>query len=136
DTEGELPKDVPTVGSNNWHGGLAATSHLIELGHRRIAMISGPSDVLCSRARVDGYRSAHDNAGVATDPALVRWGDFSVSAGYEHGLALLSLPERPTAIFAGSDRSEEHTSELQSRENLVCRLLLEKKNNTTDRTTT
>jgi len=103
DTEGELPKDVPTVGSNNWHGGLAATSHLIELGHRRIAMISGPSDVLCSRARVDGYRSAHDNAGVATDPALVRWGDFSVSAGYEHGLALLSLPERPTAIFAGSD---------------------------------
>lgn len=49
------------------------------------------------------HRSAHDNAGVATDPALVRWGDFSVSAGYEHGLALLSLPERPTAIFAGSD---------------------------------
>ncbi|ARU52114.1 LacI family transcriptional regulator [Cellulosimicrobium cellulans] len=103
DTEGEQPAGVPTVGSNNWSGGLSATRHLLGLGHRRVAIISGPSDVLCSRARIDGYRSAHDEAGVAVDPGLVRYGDFYVDGGYEHGKALLSLPDRPTAIFAGSD---------------------------------
>lgn len=103
DTQGETPADVPTVGSNNWNGGLVATRHLLSLGHRRIAVISGPKDVLCSRARVDGYRSAHDEIGVARDLDLVRWGDFDVKGGYHHGLELLQLPDRPTAIFAGSD---------------------------------
>ncbi|WP_298456172.1 LacI family DNA-binding transcriptional regulator [uncultured Cellulomonas sp.] len=103
DTAGEPPPGVPTVGSANWNGGLAATRHLVELGHRRIAVISGPTDVLCSRARIDGYRSALDQAGIPVDPALVRNGDFFVEGGYRHGLDLLSRPDRPTAIFAGSD---------------------------------
>ncbi|AEG43253.1 LacI family DNA-binding transcriptional regulator [Isoptericola variabilis] len=103
DTDGEPPADVPTVGSDNWNGGLAATRHLLELGHRRIAAISGPADMLCSRARVDGYRSALAEAGVAFDPDLVRIGNFYVEAGYSEGLRLLSAPDRPTGIFAGSD---------------------------------
>lgn len=103
DTQGKPPTDVPTVGSNNWNGGLVATQHLLELGHSRIAVIMGPADVLCSRARVDGFRSAHDQAGVAWDPALVRWGAFEAANGYHHALELLSQPDRPTAIFAGSD---------------------------------
>ena len=103
DTWGEPPAGVPTVGSNNWNGGLIATRHLLSLGHRRIAVISGPSDVLCSRARVDGYRSALEEAGIRSDPSYVRWGDFHVDGGYRHGLELLSRPDRPTAIFAGSD---------------------------------
>ncbi|WP_232667941.1 LacI family DNA-binding transcriptional regulator [Pseudonocardia sp. TRM90224] len=103
DTAGEPPTGVPTVGSNNWSGGLAATRHLVELGHRRIAVISGPADVLCSRARIDGFRSAHEEAGLTVDPALVRHGDFYVDGGYEHGMQMLSLPDPPTAIFAGSD---------------------------------
>ena len=102
-TWGELPAGVPTVGSNNWNGGLLATRHLLSLGHRRIGVIAGPSDVLCSRARVDGYRSALDEAGIPTEPELVRWGDFHVTGGYTHGMELLSRPDRPTAIFAGSD---------------------------------
>ncbi len=103
DTAGEQPPGVPTVGSANWAGGLAATRHLLGLGHKRIAVISGPVDVLCSRARIDGYRSALDEAGVAIDPALIRYGDFFVGGGYQHGMDLLDRPDRPTAIFAGSD---------------------------------
>jgi LacI family transcriptional regulator len=103
DTYGEPPADVPTVGSANWNGGLAATRHLLALGHRRVAVISGPADVLCSRARVDGFRSALDGAGVPVDPSFVRYGNFFVEGGYEHGMDLLGRPDRPTAIFAGSD---------------------------------
>ena len=103
DTDGEPPADVASVGSDNWNGGLQATRHLLALGHRRIAMITGPWDMLCSRARVDGFRSAHEEAGAAVDPALVREGNFYVEAGFDQGLDLLTLPDRPTAVFAGSD---------------------------------
>lgn len=103
DAHGDPGLGVPTVGSNNWNGGLVATRHLISLGHKRIAVISGPPDIMCSRARVDGYRSAHDEAGLDFDPALIRWGDFEKVAGYQHALELLQGPARPTAIFAGSD---------------------------------
>lgn len=105
DTDSATTASVPTVGSNNWNGGLLAARHLLGLGHRRIAMISGPEDVLCSRARLAGFRFAHDEAAVTLDPALVRHGNFYLDAGYEHGIALLDRPDRdrPTAIFAGSD---------------------------------
>jgi DNA-binding LacI/PurR family transcriptional regulator len=103
DTAGEPPKGVPVVGSANWAGGLAATRHLIELGHRDIAVISGPRAILCSRARVDGFRSGLDEAGLTVDPDFVRYGDFDVKGGYTHGMSLLDRPDRPTAIFAGSD---------------------------------
>jgi LacI family transcriptional regulator len=103
DTAGEVSPGVPAVGSTNWTGGLQATRHLVELGHRRIGVISGRADMLCSRARVDGYRSALAHAGITPDPALLRHGNFFVDGGYRHGLDLLSGPDRPTAIFAGSD---------------------------------
>lgn len=103
DTAGEPPVGVPTVGSNNWNGGYLATQHLTELGHRRIAIISGPEELLCSRARIDGFRSALGQAGVTADETLVTHGTFEVDAGYEHGRRLLARPDRPTAIFAGSD---------------------------------
>ncbi|WP_323178159.1 MULTISPECIES: substrate-binding domain-containing protein [unclassified Streptomyces] len=75
----------------------------LELGHRRIAVISGPERRLTSRARVDGYRSALTEAGLPFDPELVRYGDFTHSLAHQHALALLALADRPTAIFAGSD---------------------------------
>jgi LacI family transcriptional regulator len=103
DTDSATSASVPTVGSNNWNGGLLAARHLLELGHRRIAIISGPEDVLCSRARAAGFRFAHDEAGVPVDPDLVRYGSFYVDAGYDHGMELLSRADRPSAIFAGSD---------------------------------
>ncbi|WP_042405994.1 LacI family DNA-binding transcriptional regulator [Streptacidiphilus carbonis] len=103
DTDTATAESVPTVGSNNWNGGLVATRHLLELGHRRIAVISGPQDLLCSRARIAGFRSAHDEAGLTVDPELVRHGDFYLDGGYAEGKALLQLPQPPTAVFAGSD---------------------------------
>lgn len=100
----DLPDpDVPSVGATNWGGGLAATRHLTELGHRRIAVIGGPAPLLCSRARIDGYRAALESAGLPYDPALVRDGTFHHAGGYEAAAALLALPDRPTAVFAGSD---------------------------------
>lgn len=103
DTQGDPQPGAHTVGSNNWNGGLEVTRHLIGLGHRRVAVISGPEDVLCSRARVDGYRTAHDEVGLGRDPSLVRWGNFDTDGGYRHAWELLSGDNPPTAIFAGSD---------------------------------
>jgi LacI family transcriptional regulator len=103
DTDSATTASVPTVGSNNWNGGLLAARHLLELGHRRIAVISGPRDVLCSQARVAGFRFGHDAVGLAVDPDLVRYGNFYINAGYEHGTELLRRAAAPTAIFAGSD---------------------------------
>jgi LacI family transcriptional regulator/LacI family xylobiose transport system transcriptional regulator len=103
DPDGEPAPDVASVGATNWQGGLTATRHLLELGHRRIGMIGGPPDMLCSRARIDGYRAALETAGVEVDPSLIMNGDFLVGSGHDHGHALLSLPDRPTAIFAGCD---------------------------------
>ncbi len=98
------PPDLPSVGATNWAGGLAAAEHLVSLGHRRIGVIAGPGDYLCSRARIDGYRSALERADIRFDQALVRHGDFQHEGGFARGGELLDLPERPTAIFAGSDQ--------------------------------
>jgi DNA-binding LacI/PurR family transcriptional regulator len=103
DPTGEPRHDTPSIGATNWSGGLAATRHLLSLGHRRIGVVSGPENVLCSRARLDGYRAAMDEAGVPIDPALIRYGNFHVQEGTTEGRALLQLPDRPTAIFAGND---------------------------------
>jgi LacI family transcriptional regulator len=98
------PPDLPSVGATNWAGGLAATEHLLGLGHRRIGAIAGPGDYLCSRARIDGYRSGLERAGIRFNPALVRNGDFEHEGGFLRGGELLDLPDPPTAIFAGSDQ--------------------------------
>lgn len=103
DPAGDPAPDVPSVGSANWSGGLMATRHLIELGHERIAAITGRADMMCSFARVDGYRSAMSSAGLEVDERFVRFGNFEVDGGREIALELLALDDRPTAIFAGSD---------------------------------
>jgi LacI family xylobiose transport system transcriptional regulator len=103
DPAGDPSPDVPSVGSANWTGGLIATRHLIELGHSKIAAITGPEDMMCSLARIDGYRSAMSSAGLTINPQWVRFGDFHVAGGHDHATGLLALDEPPTAIFAGSD---------------------------------
>ncbi|MEW9555000.1 LacI family DNA-binding transcriptional regulator [Nonomuraea sp. NPDC050783] len=97
------PPGVPSVGANNWNGGLVATRHLLGLGHRRIAAVAGPDHALPSRARLDGYRSALDMAGVPADPGLIGRGGFLIEGGLAEAERLLRLPDRPTAVFTCDD---------------------------------
>jgi len=103
DHQGELGPDVPSVGATNVLGGRQATECLVSLGHRRIAIISGLPNVRCSQERIIGYRTTLEEAGIPVDPELIRPGEFAQQTGYEQTVALLSLPEPPSAIFAGSD---------------------------------
>ncbi|GAA0378471.1 transcriptional regulator [Acrocarpospora corrugata] len=103
DPAGDPGRGVPSVGATNWSGGLEATRHLLELGHRRIAMITGPAFALSSRARLDGYRTALDAAGVPVDPDLICQGTFRIDDGLIHTRRLMKLPGPPSAIFAAND---------------------------------
>lgn len=58
---------------------------------------------MCSKARLDGYTSALAEHGIEADPELITEGDFTTSGGYAQSISLLKRPNRPTAIFAGSD---------------------------------
>ena len=67
----EIPGvSVDEVLTDNARGGWLATRHLLDLGHRRIGCIPGPSDVTPSADRVTGYRQALDESGVPVDEAL------------------------------------------------------------------
>jgi LacI family xylobiose transport system transcriptional regulator len=103
DPAGDPAPGVPSVGSANWSGGLMATRHLLELGHRRIAAITGPDDMMCSLARLDGFRSAMASSGAPVREDWVHVGDFQVTGGRRAAERLLAGEDRPTAIFAGSD---------------------------------
>lgn len=103
DPTGEPLHTTPSVGAANWSGGLAVARHLIQLGHRRIAVLGGPVAFLCSRARLDGFHAAMDEAGIPVDPTLVRHGRFVFEDGLAHGTALLKFREPPTAIVCGDD---------------------------------
>ncbi|HEU5005548.1 MAG TPA: LacI family DNA-binding transcriptional regulator [Jatrophihabitantaceae bacterium] len=104
DPFGSADPTIPAIGATNWAGGLAATEHLTGLGHRRIGVITGPRRLLCSQARLDGYRAALERVGVPADPALIKYGDFHHPSGRAAALELLELEDPPTAIFAGSDQ--------------------------------
>jgi LacI family transcriptional regulator len=96
--------EFTSIGSTNFNGGVAATGHLLQLGHRRIGHISGPLTLACSVARRHGYRAAMEKAGVPAADALEAMGSFSYDTGVLEALPWLDLPDRPTAIFAGSDQ--------------------------------
>jgi LacI family transcriptional regulator len=104
DPAGVPAHDVPTVGAANWTGGLAATEHLISLGHRRIGFIAGPRQLLCSRTRLDGYRAGLEAAGIAAEDELIQQGDFYHESGFACAGRLLELERPPSAIFASSDQ--------------------------------
>lgn len=103
DPANPLDERVTSLGATNWAGGVQATRHLIDLGHRRIGFAGGPEGSVPARERLHGYREALEAAGVEVDPALVRTGEFSPESGEASADVLLELEDPPTAIFAGSD---------------------------------
>jgi DNA-binding LacI/PurR family transcriptional regulator len=103
DPVGTGDQGIATVAATDWAGARDATEHLLGLGHRRIAMITGPIDQGCHQDRLDGYRTALQRAGVPYDESLVRYGDSLVGGGHTHGLDLLGSDRPPTAIVSGSD---------------------------------
>jgi LacI family transcriptional regulator len=97
--------DLPSVCATNVEGALEATRYLLSLGHRRIGFITGTLQYRAGSDRLAGYRLALAQAGISFDPALVFEGDFSRQKGYEGAMALMRLPDPPTAIFASNDVS-------------------------------
>lgn len=99
----EPTTSFPTIGSTIWLGGYTATEYLISLGHRRIGVITCPLHLTTSQARLAGYRSALERAGIPIDPALICEGNYLLGDGLTQTHTLLDLPDPPTAIFAGND---------------------------------
>jgi LacI family transcriptional regulator, galactose operon repressor len=98
-----VPDDLPSIGAANWAGGLAATEHLIQLGHRRIGVLAGPASLSNIAARVHGYRAAAENAALAVDPDLICLCDFGFELARQNTRAMLRGRQPPTAVFAASD---------------------------------
>jgi len=98
-----LDEGVPSVSAANASGARAAIQHLLSLGHRRIAAVTGIAEWLASIERLNGYHAAHAAAGVLSDPELVVEGDFTIEGGEASAALLLEKPRPPTAIFAFND---------------------------------
>lgn len=79
------------------------TTHLINLGHRRIGFIRGHPNHMASDDRLFGYRRALDRVGIAFEPQLVADGEFDFESGVRAGDYFLDMTPRPTAIFAAND---------------------------------
>jgi len=95
--------NVDAVLTDNLLGGYQATRHLLELGHRRIACISGPLNGTPNAERVVGYRKALSEYGIEADPDLVQVGDYHPESGWRATAQFLSSSFPPTAIFACND---------------------------------
>ena len=96
-------RTIPSVTPGEVVGGRQATQHLIERGHRRIAIIEGEGFMDASTDRHKGYRQALAAADIAFDASLVRPGNWEPTAGYEQTRSLMALPDPPTAIFCCND---------------------------------
>jgi DNA-binding LacI/PurR family transcriptional regulator len=98
--EGDLSSAALTVGVNQAMGARLATEHLLALGHRNIAHVSGPGDWAEARARAQGWRTAIIDAGVR---GIEFSGDWSAASGYSAGLRIAEEGQA-TAVFAANDQ--------------------------------
>lgn len=92
-----------TVRMDDERAAREMTEHLLAFGHRHIAFVQGPVSHSASARREAGFRAAMAAAGAAVDERAVLRGDFTFRSGMEAGERLLSLKNRPTAIFASND---------------------------------
>ncbi len=98
-----FPK-LPTVMASSKEGAYQTTRHLIALGHQEIGVIAGPMEFACCRDRLEGYKLALTEAGIAFSPRLVAQGDFLEASGFAAMKAWLdSADVPPSAVFASND---------------------------------
>ncbi|MCR4401595.1 MAG: LacI family transcriptional regulator [Firmicutes bacterium] len=95
--------EADSVVVDNVLGGFQAATHLVRLGHQRVAYLAGPSHVSASADRYEGYCQALRRAGVELDPQLVVEGDFKQEGGYRAMSTLLDRAPGVTAVFAAND---------------------------------
>ena len=100
---GHLRDDTLTVTIDDRLAAYTMTAHILSLGHRRIGFITGDRNRTASACRLEGYRNALSDAGLAFDPSLVGAGRFTYRSGLDAAEQLLLLDDRPTAIFASND---------------------------------
>jgi LacI family transcriptional regulator len=93
---------IDTVRGDSEGGAYQIIRHLLELGHKRIAVVTGPPDVSTARDRVEGYLRALEEAGIKDDQQ-VYWGEYTQQSGSELTKQALSRTPRPTAIFAANN---------------------------------
>jgi LacI family transcriptional regulator len=100
---GRLPtdNDISYVDVDNVNSAREMVSYLLRIGHRRVATIAGPANMIAGSDRFMGYRQALRARGVAFDPALVVEADFTEEGGYVAMQRL--IPVRPDAVFVASD---------------------------------
>ncbi|WP_028050515.1 LacI family DNA-binding transcriptional regulator [Cellulomonas sp. URHD0024] len=98
------PPDVAAVSAAHVTAAMRLTTHLLELGHRRIGVIAGPQDWLAGSDRLAGHQAAMGGAGILTDPELTRVVPPTLLQGEEAAGELLDLPRRPTALVCFNDK--------------------------------
>lgn len=98
---GRIP-GIDVVGMDNEHAAHSATTALVERGHRRIALVSGPRTTSTGHERIAGYRRALREHGIAEDPALVAELAFRNVEAETALSGILALPEPPTALIVGN----------------------------------
>lgn len=97
----DIALDLDVVAIDHRGGARAATAHLLELGHRRIALLTGLAAMRPAHERIAGFQEAHRRAGHVPEPDLIRCGGFSAEFGFEQLSGLLAAAEPPTAVIAG-----------------------------------
>ncbi|WP_173915446.1 LacI family DNA-binding transcriptional regulator [Halobacillus sp. Marseille-Q1614] len=88
---------------DNFEGGYEATKHLIELGHKKIGYIGGQPNSYSTEERLKGYKQALEDHGIKLHKKYTKLDEFKINSGYNKGKELMSIEDRPTAIFAGND---------------------------------
>jgi len=96
-------KGFDSISIGNHEGAYAIVQHLLSLGHRRIATVTGPQRNVDAQQRLAGYREALRDSGVGFSSELVIGGDFTEPSGYSAVSQLLGLKPWPTAVFAAND---------------------------------
>ncbi|WP_417426801.1 LacI family DNA-binding transcriptional regulator [Hoeflea sp.] len=97
----DIPESIDAVKIDHRSGTRSAVNHLIQLGHRRIAIITGPKDIRPVRERIAGYMLAHEKFGVPVDESLIHCGSFGIDFAYSEAMQILASASRPTAVIAG-----------------------------------